>query len=75
MPEALCKYREEELRILKGNGKGELKEWDRVYDYALYNDLWDPDIDKGHDRSILGGSDKYPYPRRGRTSRTPSKSS
>ncbi|XWS57525.1 hypothetical protein CRYUN_Cryun09bG0181800 [Craigia yunnanensis] len=71
-PEALCKYREEELRILKGNGIGELKEWDRVYDYDLYNDLGDPD--KGLTRPILGGSDKLPYPRRGRTSRSPSKS-
>ena len=74
MPVALRKYKEEELRILRGNGEGELKEWDRVYDYALYNDLGDPDTDKGLDRSILGGSDKYPYPPRGRTSRTPSKS-
>ena len=72
MPKALRKCREEELKILRGNGKGKLKEWDRVYDYALYNDLGDPD--KGLVRHILGGSDMYPYPRRGRTSRSPSKS-
>ncbi|XWS57529.1 hypothetical protein CRYUN_Cryun09bG0182200 [Craigia yunnanensis] len=74
MPEALRKYREEELSILRGNGRGKLEEWDRVYDYALYNDLGDPDSKKGLARPILGGSDKHPYPRRGRTSRPPSKS-
>ncbi|XVF41914.1 hypothetical protein PTKIN_Ptkin01aG0319100 [Pterospermum kingtungense] len=74
MPEALRKYRVEELKILRGNGEGELNEWNRVYDYALYNDLGDPDSDKKLTRPVLGGTDKYPYHRRGRTSRTPSKS-
>lgn len=33
---------------MRGGGKGELKEWDRVYDaYAYGNDLGDPD--KGED--------------------------
>ncbi|RZC75134.1 hypothetical protein C5167_050618 [Papaver somniferum] len=65
-PEALLKYREDELKILRGDGAGELQSWDRVYDYALYNDL-------GTDRPILGNSTELPYPRRGRTGRKPDK--
>ncbi|KAL5727935.1 hypothetical protein ACHQM5_001074 [Ranunculus cassubicifolius] len=72
-PKALIRYREEELENLRGNGTGELKEWDRVYDYAFYNDLGDPDKDADHARPILGGSERYPYPRRGRTGRPPTK--
>ncbi|TYI70849.1 hypothetical protein E1A91_D08G251800v1 [Gossypium mustelinum] len=60
-PEALRKCREEELRMLRGNGEGKLEEWDRVYDYAVYNDL-------GR-LPVLGGSHEHPYPRRGRTGR------
>ncbi|OIV95108.1 hypothetical protein TanjilG_21498 [Lupinus angustifolius] len=44
-PMPLLKYREQELENLRGNGRDELKEWDRVYDYAYYNDLGDPDKD------------------------------
>ncbi|KAK4273458.1 hypothetical protein QN277_021855 [Acacia crassicarpa] len=72
-PQALLKYREEELNNLRGDGQGELKEWDRVYDYALYNDLCNPDKPQLV-RPILGGSSQYPYPRRGRTGRSPKKS-
>ncbi|KAL0921117.1 hypothetical protein M5K25_008154 [Dendrobium thyrsiflorum] len=38
-PEALQKLRQEELVCLRGNGRGERKEWERIYDYAYYNDL------------------------------------
>ncbi|KAI9087871.1 hypothetical protein K1719_030201 [Acacia pycnantha] len=72
-PEALLKYREEELENLRGDGRGELQKWDRVYDYAYYNDLGDPDKGPDYARPILGGTSEYPYPRRGRTGRPPSK--
>ncbi|KAH9606346.1 hypothetical protein KSS87_006311 [Heliosperma pusillum] len=72
-PKPISKYREEELQILRGKGRenAKLEEWDRVYDYALYNDLGEPDKGPDHVRPIYGGSAKYPYPRRTRTSRPP----
>lgn len=72
-PAPLRWYREEELLNLRGNGTGKLEEWDRVYDYAYYNDLGDPEKGSDYVRPILGGSEKYPYPRRGRTGRPPTK--
>ncbi|KAE8703055.1 Linoleate 9S-lipoxygenase 5 [Hibiscus syriacus] len=73
-PEALRDYRKEELENLRGIGRtGELKEWDRVYDYAYYNDLGMPELGKKFARPVLGGSAEYPYPRRGKTGRAPNR--
>ncbi|KAL2933123.1 Linoleate 13S-lipoxygenase 3-1 chloroplastic [Bienertia sinuspersici] len=69
-PAGLRELRENELKELRGNGQGERKMSDRIYDYGLYNDLGNPDKASELARSILGG-DKIPYPRRCRTGRPP----
>ncbi|KAL5766720.1 hypothetical protein ACOSP7_017337 [Xanthoceras sorbifolium] len=68
-PDGLKRLRDEELVILQGNGQGERKTIDRIYDYDVYNDLGSPD-DANSDlaRPVLGGK-LHPYPRRGRTGR------
>jgi linoleate 9S-lipoxygenase len=72
-PPALIKLRNEELRNLRGEYDGmaetERKESDRVYDYDFYNDLGNPDKNMELSRPVLGGSQQFPYPRRGRTGR------
>jgi lipoxygenase len=70
-PVGLRALREKELGNLRGDGKGERKLSDRIYDYDVYNDMGNPD--KGIDlaRPLLGG-ENIPYPRRCRTGRPPS---
>ncbi|KAL9457132.1 hypothetical protein AB3S75_006216 [Citrus x aurantiifolia] len=68
-PSTLKDLRKQELISLRGDGTGERKEWERIYDYDYYNDLGDPDIGPENARPVLGGSESLPYPRRGRTGR------
>nr|KYP76388.1 hypothetical protein KK1_020629 [Cajanus cajan] len=68
-PRGLQRLRGEELLLLRGNGEGERKSSDRIYDYDVYNDLGDPDTNINLKRPILGGNKQYPYPRRCRTGR------
>ncbi|XP_054793631.1 linoleate 13S-lipoxygenase 2-1, chloroplastic-like isoform X1 [Prosopis cineraria] len=70
-PSGLKRLREEELAEVRGNGDGERKSSDRIYDYDVYNDLGDPDSNVDLTRPVLGGS-RHPYPRRCRTGRKPS---
>ncbi|GMH00078.1 hypothetical protein Nepgr_001917 [Nepenthes gracilis] len=67
-PGGLNRLRRRELQNLRGNGKGELKSFNRIYDYDTYNDLGDPDTDLKKARPVLGGKE-HPYPRRCRTGR------
>uniref|UniRef100_A0A0D9VQ87 Lipoxygenase n=1 Tax=Leersia perrieri TaxID=77586 RepID=A0A0D9VQ87_9ORYZ len=69
-PPGLRELREKELKDLRGDGTGVRKLSDRIYDYAMYNDLGNPDRGKEFIRPILGG-EKIPYPRRCRTGRPP----
>uniref|UniRef100_A0A0E0AXG7 Lipoxygenase n=1 Tax=Oryza glumipatula TaxID=40148 RepID=A0A0E0AXG7_9ORYZ len=72
-PAGLRSYREEDLKQKRGNGAGQREADDRVYDYDVYNDLGNPDSNGDLARPVLGGSKQFPYPRRCRTGRPPSK--
>ncbi|KAF5748780.1 linoleate 13S-lipoxygenase 2-1 chloroplastic-like [Tripterygium wilfordii] len=67
-PNGLKRLRDEELIMLQGDGRGERKKGDRIYDYDVYNDIGDPDKGEAKARPVLGGKD-HPYPRRCRTGR------
>ncbi|PON69732.1 Lipoxygenase [Parasponia andersonii] len=67
-PSGIRRLREEDLESLRGNGEGERKSFERIYDYDVYNDLGDPDSSEELKRPVLGGKD-HPYPRRCRTGR------
>ncbi|KAL4612097.1 hypothetical protein ACB092_08G174000 [Castanea dentata] len=67
-PSGLCRLRETELEILRGNGQGERKSFERIYDYDVYNDIGNPDSSADLKRPVLGGKE-HPYPRRCRTGR------
>ncbi|OMO83254.1 Lipoxygenase [Corchorus olitorius] len=68
-PGGLKRLRKEELEALRGDGQGERKSFERIYDYDVYNDIGDPDSDLSKKRPVLGGSKEFPYPRRCRTGR------
>ncbi|KAJ3679030.1 hypothetical protein LUZ60_017041 [Juncus effusus] len=72
-PGGLLKLREKELEYLRGDGSGTRKCFERIYDYDVYNDLGNPDSKDDMARPVLGGSKKYPYPRRCRTGRARTK--
>ncbi|KAI3856227.1 hypothetical protein MKX03_027809 [Papaver bracteatum] len=72
-PAGMRDLRREDLLSVRGNGKGERKLSDRIYDYAPYNDLGNPDKDDDLARPVLSGEER-PYPRRCRTGRPPTKS-
>ncbi|CAN1158072.1 Linoleate 13S-lipoxygenase 2-1, chloroplastic [Linum perenne] len=67
-PDGLTRYRKEELNLLRGNGQGQRKKGERIYDYDVYNDLGNPDKNSDLARPVLGGK-ANPYPRRCRTGR------
>ncbi|KAF5727279.1 hypothetical protein HS088_TW22G00969 [Tripterygium wilfordii] len=67
-PAGLRSLRQTELRSIRGDGKGERKLSDRIYDFDVYNDLGNPDKGIEFVRPTLGGKE-IPYPRRCRTGR------
>ncbi|CAI9093248.1 OLC1v1028707C1 [Oldenlandia corymbosa var. corymbosa] len=71
-PAGIKDLRREDLLSIRGNGKGERKMHERIYDYDVYNDLGNPDKNDDLARPTLGGNER-PYPRRCRTGRAPMK--
>ncbi|KAG8082230.1 hypothetical protein GUJ93_ZPchr0014g47459 [Zizania palustris] len=67
-PPGLRELRLRELADLRGDGTGQRRITDRVYDYDVYNDLGNPDNGATSARPVLGG-EQMPYPRRMRTGR------
>ncbi|MCE7766511.1 hypothetical protein GQL56_28175, partial [Pseudomonas putida] len=65
-PSAIKRLREKEIVILRGDGIGQRKKFERIYDYDVYNDIGDPDAGDDTKRPVLGGNE-FPYPRRCRT--------
>ncbi|OWM69231.1 hypothetical protein CDL15_Pgr025418 [Punica granatum] len=53
-PDGLKRLREDELKALRGNGQGERKTYERIYDYDVYNDVGDPDSSPDKKRPVLG---------------------
>ncbi|KAL3725032.1 hypothetical protein ACJRO7_030100 [Eucalyptus globulus] len=69
-PAAMVELRREELHSLRGDGRGERKEWERIYEYDHYDDLGNANKGHEHARPVLGGTQAHPYPRRIRTGHT-----
>ncbi|XP_057542200.1 lipoxygenase 6, chloroplastic-like isoform X2 [Amaranthus tricolor] len=72
-PSGIRDLRREDMIRRRGNGKGERKLHEMIYDYAPYNDLGNPDKENDLYRPALVGPER-PYPRRCRTGRPPMKS-
>lgn len=75
-PAGIKDLRREDLLSIRGtkpHRESLRKPHERIYDYAMYNDLGNPDKDEGFARPVLGG-DERPYPRRCRTGRPPTRS-
>lgn len=75
-PAGIKDLRREDLLSIRGtkpHRESLRKPHERIYDYAMYNDLGNPDKDEEFARPVLGG-DERPYPRRCRTGRPPTRS-
>ncbi|MCO5606633.1 hypothetical protein L7F22_060821 [Adiantum nelumboides] len=72
-PDGLKDLREKEMSFMMGDGRGLRKRHERIYDYAVYNDLGHPDKHKDFARPQFGGTRERAYPRRVRTGRTSQK--
>ncbi|WJX53004.1 Lipoxygenase 6, chloroplastic [Trifolium repens] len=74
-PPGIKNLRLEDLLSIRGSGthqENERKSHERIYDYAPYNDLGNPDKEELV-RPVLGDQER-PYPRRCRTGRPPTRS-